>query len=190
MNRRRYSELSDEILMTRIVQGDEQAFNTLYARYERRLYGFFYLRLGEDQAAAEDFTQQAFLKIIERPEAFDPAYCFATWLFTLAGNLVKNEHRRRQRLGQRLAALPAPARMALPADHQALDQQQWDQWLRLALERLNPAQRDCFLLRYQQELSIRDISEIMNCPEGTVKSRIHHALQLLAEQLAGVAHHR
>ena len=86
---------TDEQLMQRMQQGQESAFNALYDRYSQRMYRYFYRMLGQSAEMAHDFTQELFLKIIEQPEAFDTGRRFSTWFYAVAGNLVKNEYRRK-----------------------------------------------------------------------------------------------
>ncbi|MCA0238353.1 MAG: RNA polymerase sigma factor [Bacteroidetes bacterium] len=177
----KYGAATDNALMEAIGRNDEQAFAELYGRYGRRMYRFFYRMLWQDAARAEDFTQELFIKIIERPEAYNVSRPFVTWLYTLAHNLCKNEYRRQVRsLARQNGAQTevAPAYQPENPDQELLEQQ-----LRAALDALPEAQRQCFILRYQEELSVQAIADIVGCPEGTVKSRLHHAIQKLAADM-------
>jgi RNA polymerase sigma-70 factor (ECF subfamily) len=179
-----YTQKTDESLMTLLQKGDEQAFNALYSRYGQRLYRYFYRMLGQDEEQASDFTQELFMKIIEQPEAFDAKRRFATWFYTVAANMVKNEYRRR---GRKPKLQPLPDE-GLPQSNTEqllakLDAPIQRQSLELAVQKLSPKHRECFLLRYQEELSVQQISEIIGCPEGTVKSRLHYAMRTLGKQL-------
>lgn len=167
--------------MQAIAGGEERAFAELYRRYGRRMYRLFYRMLWRDALRAEDFVQELFLKIIERPQAYDPARHFSTWLYTLALNLCRNEYRRQSRspidLPGVFADVEAPV-TAHPAEDPTLELR-----LRAAIDALEEPQRQCFVLRYQEELPVRDIAEIMGCPEGTVKSRLHYALRAVRQSL-------
>ncbi|MEM9847883.1 MAG: RNA polymerase sigma factor [Bacteroidota bacterium] len=180
MIRKNYRKHTDEALMKSVVKGREAAFNELYRRYGDRMYRYFYRMLYQESALAHDFTQNLFLKIIERPDAFNPKYKFSTWFFTVAHNMCKNEYRRRSRL---------PDFQTLPEDFNAtdstfkLEQEQEKAILAQAINQLSPNHRDCFVLRYQQELEVKTISEILDCPEGTIKSRLFYASKKLAETL-------
>jgi RNA polymerase sigma-70 factor (ECF subfamily) len=174
-----FTHYSDEALMRAIVQRNERAFAELYDRYSPRMYRYFYRMLWQDAAKAEDFTQDIFLKIIEKPHFFDPERNFRTWIYSLATNLCKNEYRR-----------PAPVEMNCePLDlwtdtlPEKMDQPLFEQHLRQSIGDLSEAHRQCFVLRYQEEMSVAEIAEIVNCPEGTVKSRLHHALRHVAGQM-------
>lgn len=176
-----YGAATDNALMEAIGQNNEQAFAELYRRYGRRMYRFFYRMLWQDAARAEDFTQELFIKIIERPETYNVSRPFVTWLYTLAHNLCKNEYRRQVRAQTRLdVALPDSTPVYHPENP---DQALLEQQLRTALGALPETQRQCFILRYQEELSVQAIADIVGCPEGTVKSRLHHAIQKLAADM-------
>ena len=180
MLRKNYRKHTDEELMQFIVKGREVAFNELYHRYGDRMYRYFYRMLYQEEALAHDFTQNLFIKIIERPEAFNPQYKFSTWFFTLASNMCKNEYRRRSR---------QPDFQALHEDTSLshmnfrLENEQEKALLQTAISQLEPHHRECFVLRHQQGLDVKVISEILDCPEGTIKSRLYYASKKLAEKL-------
>lgn len=175
-----YDKLSDEVLMARITSGNAQAFNTLYTRYSQRMHAFFSRMLGFNSEKADDFLQELFMKIIEKPEAFDCSRKFSTWLYTVAGNMCKNEYRRMERHPQTNQIPEEPGEDSIP---DRIDFALFRTELQEALARLSPEHRECFVLRYQEELSTKEISEIMDCPEGTVRSRLFYALRRLADQL-------
>jgi len=178
-----YRTHTDSALMQAIARRDEQAFAELYERYGRQMYRFFYRMLWRDAGRAEDFTQELFIKIIERPEAYDPARSFVTWLYTLSHNLCKNEYRRQARSVLHLSRVQPDRETDLPenADQELLEKQ-----LRAAIDALPDVHRLCFILRYQEERSLQEIAEIMACPEGTVKSRVHYAVQKIAADMQHV----
>jgi RNA polymerase sigma-70 factor (ECF subfamily) len=163
-------------------QGDEQAFNVIYERYGAKLYAYFWRMLWQDEAMSEDFTQQLFLKLIENKASYDVSRNFSTWLFTIAANMVKNEYRRKERLAKNNIKTNHPLKTT---DHweYPLDNEFWKSILQQALQQLDEKHRHCFLLRHQEEKSIREISKIIGCPEGTVKSRLYYATKYLAKQL-------
>lgn len=180
----KYVSHTDSALMQAIAQRDEQAFAELYRRYGQRMFRFFYRMLWQDAGRAEDFTQELFVKIIERPEGYHPARPFVTWLYALAYNLCKNEYRRQARAASHFAKIIPPdetIHMSDPVDQQLLEAQ-----LRAWIDALPPAHRQCFVLRFQEELSVQEIAEIVGCPEGTVKSRLHYAVQKLTAGIQGV----
>lgn len=165
--------------MQAIAQRNERAFAELYDRYSPRMYRFFFRMFWRDGAKAEDFTQELFLKIIEKPHLFDPKRNFRTWLYTMASNLCKNEYRR---TAQPNGILEAPVLWEEPLP-EVLDQEIFESCLRNSISQLSESHRQCFVLRYQEELSVLEIAEIVGCPEGTVKSRLYHALRQVSSQM-------
>ncbi|MBC7776675.1 MAG: RNA polymerase sigma factor [Phycisphaerae bacterium] len=174
-----YTDYTDEALMQAIAQRNERAFAVLYERYSPRMYRFFFRMFWKNASKAEDFTQEIFLKIIEKPHLFDTERNFRTWIYTLAYNLCKNEYRRPPPLEitwdePNLWDDPMPEKM---------DKERFEAHLRHSIATLSETHRQCFILRYQEELSVLEIAEIVGCPEGTVKSRLHHALRQVAGQM-------
>jgi RNA polymerase sigma-70 factor (ECF subfamily) len=171
---------TDEALMIAIADRNAEAFAVLYDRYGQRMYRYFYRMLRRDAARSEDFTQDLFLKIIEKANTFRQGYAFKTWVYTIAANMCKNEFRRVHLRENTPLPMPDTSYDYLP---ESLDQQLLESELRSAIDQLEEPHRTCFVLRYQEELSVRDISAIMDCPEGTVKSRLHHALRKVSSRI-------
>ena len=169
--------------MQDMSKGKTQALDELYKRYRERMYYYFYRMLGQDKDKAEDFVQDIFVKLIEKPHLFDPGRKFSTWLYTIASNMCKNEYRRQKIsfFGLEEHSGHIDGNVTIPL---ILDQKIFKKHLAEAIEQLKPSHKICFILRYQEELSIKAISEIAECPEGTVKSRLHHALKQLSGQLS------
>lgn len=170
---------SDETLMRGIARHEERAFAALYDRYSPRMYRFFLRMLARDAAKAEDFTQELFLKIIEKPHLFNPDRNFRTWIYALAYNLCKNEYRRNRPVETEADYLEI-IEENIP---ERIDNELFERDLRASIEQLSAAHHQCFVLRYQEELSVAEIAEIVGCPEGTVKSRLHHAIRQVAGQM-------
>lgn len=178
--------LTDEELMKRIQRGQESAFNALYDRYSQRMYRYFYRMLGQSAEMAHDFTQELFLKIIEQPDAFDTQRRFSTWFYAVAGNLVKNEYRRKAKHPPEGALHEADHTPISMTGFPDLDSAVRKAYIEKAVQALRPHHRECFLLRYQEGLAVQEISEIIDCPPGTVKSRLHYSLKKLNELLSPV----
>ena len=180
---------TDEKLMARIQRGDAAAFDELYTRYSKRMLYYFHRMLGRDEEKAQDFLQDLFFKIVEDPTRFKRGHAFASWLYTVAHNMCKNEYRK---LSVRQIVVNDPDIDlhcgwfdGAYAIEKACDERAFMRALMDELDQLSVDQRTTFLLRHQECRSIREISEILQCPEGTVKSRLHHVTQRLAEKLQG-----
>lgn len=176
--------LTDDELMQRVsCKDDDRAFDLLYRRHERRLMGFFFRQLDRDEALASDFTQDAFMRVWTARDKFTGT-TFRTWLFTIAFNLIKNHirHSVHQQHYEQFLAL----HQAVTEDSkiiETLDEKAFADALRQELERLSPDALLLFSLRFEEELSVPQIAEVMAIPEGTVKSRLHTLTQTLKKKL-------
>ena len=182
--KKKYNQYSDEDLMRFIQKGKEAAFDELYQRFSRRMYFYFYKMLWQNEAKANDFTQELFLKIIEKPESFNTQMKFSTWFYTLANNLCKNEYRKQANRQKAYDKHSIINNQTSTETKVTLDNIVFNEHLNQALEQLPTAHRSCFILRYREELSVKEISKIVGCPEGTVKSRLYYATKKLGEQLS------
>jgi len=184
----RYGKLSDEKLMELIQRGDTSTFDELYHRYSQRLLLYFFRELGGDEQKAQDFLQDAFLKIVEKPDLFDPERKFSTWIFSVAYNMCKNEYRRmevRNVVDNNVDINEMPSH--IDSDYHPvernMDQKAFEKALMAELEKLEDGHRSAFLLRYQQNLTLKEIGDILGCSEGTIKSRLFYTTHKLASRL-------
>lgn len=179
---------TDEKLMERLALRDnEQAFEELYLRYASRFKGFFIRMLSSDATLADDFLQELFLRIYEARNSYRQGKQFSTWAFSMAYNLCKNEYRHREVVeGYLLQQPPIEEKdcCVLPEFESAHDRSIFNKQLRKALSLLTEEQRAAYTLRYEEELSVQEIAEILHCPKGTVKSRLFYALKLLQRSLS------
>ena len=178
-----HQALSDERLMELIVRGDERAFGALYDRYQRKLITYFSRMLWNDRERAQDFLQELFTKIARKPDSYDPSRPFSTWLYSVANNMCKNEYRRE---GTRKAAVP---HRKAETDHvdaihgDGVDRERFRDRLDQELDKLDPDQKATFVMRYQEDMAIKEIAGAFGISEGTVKSRLFYTLKKLAERL-------
>lgn len=172
---------SDEQLMQLVQRGSEPAFNVLYERYSQRLLFFMYKMLHQDEAKAQDLLQDVFLKVVEAPEKFDVQRPFKTWVFTVAANCCRNYFRAQKtaRLANEKLISPNSIEPVTPTQEPIFKEQ-----LQVALGQLSPVYREAFLLKYNEGLSLKEIAMVLDCPLGTIKSRLHGATKKLAQQLA------
>ena len=182
-----YQNKSDEQLMEGIKIGEMQAFDELYLRYSKRLLHFFFRMLNRDTEKAQDFLQDIFLKIVEKPHLFDTQKRFSTWVFTVANNMCKNEYRRLQ-VRQDGSIYVGDFNVTendivLPKIKQQIDSKHFKKMVVEELANMSEVKRSVFLLRYQEQFSVKEISEILHCSEGTVKSRLFYTTKTLAEKL-------
>lgn len=174
---------TDAELMLLLRKGDKEAFSALYDRYADKLVSFFYRMLNKDSEKSQDFMHDLFVKIIENPASFDTNQRFDTWVFHVAFNMCKNEYRKMAVRDEfRGNYMYADHAIDEPSLHR-IDHLKFTEELNENLGMLDERQRSAFILKYQQELSLKDIAEIMDCPEGTIKSRLFYAIKFLSEKL-------
>lgn len=183
--RKNYTEQNDEQLMVLVGEHNSRAFETLYDRYSSALLNYFYRMLWQDREKAEDFMQDLFMKIVNNPLSYNPERPFKTWLYSVANNMCKNEYKKqavRKGSNELLEGREIQGASGLETIL-ALDEKTFNKALTEALEDLDPIQKETFILRFKDEMSIKEISEVFECSEGTVKSRIFYTLKKLAPKL-------
>lgn len=179
---------TDEQLMERFAsRKSEKAFEELYCRYSPRFKGFFMRMLSGDVALADDFLQELFLRIYEARGSYRHGKLFSTWAFSMAYNLCKNEYRHREiveeyRMQQSYTS--EEAHSSSPEYEAVHDRQVFDRQLKRVLAELTDEQRAAYTLRYEEELPLQQIAQILCCPEGTVKSRLYYTLKVLQRSLS------
>ena len=181
----------DQQLVERAQQGDKHAFELLVAKYQRKL-GRLLSRFVRDPAEVEDVTQEAFIKAYRALPSFRGESAFYTWLYRIGINTAKNY----------LVALGRRAPTTTEVDSEEAEGYEEGELLRdirtpesemmtkqiamtvnQAVENLPEELKTAISLREIEGLSYEEIAEIMNCPIGTVRSRIFRAREAIAEKL-------
>lgn len=181
-------EQSDIDVLAEVSAGDIDAYGKIVRRYQGRLYNFVF-RFVSDRETAEDIVQETFLRAFRKREEYRAIANFSTWLFTIAGNLAKSELRRRKRW--RLFSLhrddDSDTGMELPDESMRPDKvaesSLVDVQIQDAIASLPDNYRQVILLRDVEGMSYQEISEIVRCPVGTVKSRVNRARLKLQQKL-------
>ena len=182
--RKTYNNKTDEGLMSLLIKHEQLAFDELYNRYSKPMLNFFFRMLNNDREKAEDLLHDLFLKIIEKPQSFDKSMKFSTWFYTLAGNIVKNEYRKQQiRTNFRSESILVNTN-PVEYNNESLDKSIFNQQLSKELIKVDIDTRTMFDLRFNEEMSIKEIACIFDCPEGTVKSRLFYLTKNLSIKLA------
>lgn len=180
-------ESTDEQLMQFICRGNALAFEILYDRYFRKLAAYAYSFLGNGQQA-EDTVQEVFLKIVENPGQFDLTKRFSTWVYTVTGNACRNVLRNEERRNRILEVNVKPLLNQAHEQGHNLDSGYIRKQVQQVYVGLSEKEKNIFVLRFEQELSIREISEILDIPEGSVKSGLFYLLKKFAGQLKELSH--
>ena len=181
---------NDQLLVERVQQGDKKAFDILVLKYQHKIVNLV-MRYVRDQAEALDITQEAFIKAYRALPKFRGDSAFYTWLYRIAINTAKN-------------FLVAAKRRPLDYDLDLQDPEQYDMQARLketdtpeglllteeirqtvmdAIDALPEDLRTAILLREIEGMSYEEIAETMDCPVGTVRSRIFRAREAVDKRL-------
>ncbi|MCG8699313.1 MAG: RNA polymerase sigma factor [Bacteroidales bacterium] len=176
-----HSEQSDEHLFIGLSNGDTESFDELYHRYHQRLLYYFYRMLGGDQEIAQDFLQELFYKIINKPHLYDSSRKFSTWVFSVAHNMCKNEYRSREI--RKIVVKTENADCYTFEEDDDRDKQQLIDAVFSHLSDFDEIHRTAFLLKYREGLSIDEISDVLELPKGTIKSRLFYTRKKLQEKL-------
>ena len=169
-------------LVRQYLAGRDCAFDQLLGRHNPSLYTFCYY-LSRDADDAEDLCQTAWIQAIRSLPAYRAKGSFRAWLHAIALNLHRGALRRAQ---PETVALDPDCMPARPDDDpsRALERQEEAARLRAAIQRLDPALREPLILHELQGLKYREIAQILGCPIGTVKSRLHRAIAVLRAELS------
>ena len=181
LHRNPYSDMTDESLMAKNQEGDQQAFAMLYDRYSGRMMAYFFRMLWSDRERAADMTQDLFAKLIKYKGSFEQGKRFSTWVYSIARNMCKNEYRHEEIKSRHREAkgdMPDSTSSQVDLDH-SLFKEELDEHLK----NLDQIKRSVFIIRFKQHLSIKEIADVMECSEGTIKSRIFYSLKELAANL-------
>ena len=173
------SVTSDGELIQRAAGGDRSAFEDLYRRYARPVFGFALRRLG-DRGRAEDAVQETFASVWRSAASYKPERGpGAPWLYAVARNAIVD--RARGRTESPTEVPDTPAEGPGPAERA---EQSWVAWrVHRALEELPEREHEVIALAYWSGLSQSEVAEYLGIPLGTVKTRTRSALARLAELL-------
>ncbi len=184
-----YAELGDEELMRRLFHRDKRAFEAIFDKYGDLVYSTA-LRVVRDAHLAEDVSQEIFVRLWRKPQSYVAERGrFLTWLISVTRNRAVDEVRSRGRRQRHETASPEEQERELPAGDSidpALSAQLAEQAriVRAALAELPPEQREIIELAYFGGLTQQEISERLDQPLGTVKTRIRLGMQKLRAALA------
>lgn len=175
---------ADSELLARCRRGSREALHALFVEHRRRVYSVALNFFGGNQAQAEDVTQQVFLKLLTRVEAFRGDAEFTTWIYRITVNACVDETRKLRRFLNLSELFGKAATSNRPGPDEYLDRSQVSSALQVALAGLKPKYRVPILLKYVEGLSYFEIAEVLDTSIGTVSSRIHRGHKLLAGKLA------
>ncbi len=167
----------DGKLVERCLQGDDAAWEAIVTTYARRIYNLCYRYTGRTDEA-EDLTQESFIRIYQNLKTFRPeAGNLVNWILKVARNLIIDHYRQTRRF-QHAAGSEEMETMnhsdeKLPDAHRLVEQSEASRFLRDGLQALSPELKEAVILRDLEGMAYQEIAQLLNVPEGTVKSRIN-----------------
>ena len=185
---------TDEDLLLAVRGGNVESLGVLVSRWEDPLYRFV-SRMVDRPDDARDVCQETFLRILRRSDAFREGARFSTWMYQIALNLCRDRARRRKRWGRVVVGSTTPLSDDAPPRESAapetadthpgtaLEAAERRRAVQRALTRLPNDQREVLLLKEYVGLKFREIAEVLEVPESTVKSRMYAALDAMRASL-------
>lgn len=177
-----------EDLVRRCRAGDGVAWEEIVSSYSRRIFNLAY-RFTSNVAAAEDLTQEVFVRIYKSLDQYDPKQGnLANWLMRLARNLIIDDYRKRQRNPQNSMADTVDnhtfhLRSVGTSAQKEVERRELAGQVQEGIDKLPPDLRTCVILRDIEEMTYKEIVDVLDIPEGTVKSRINRGRIELAKIL-------
>ena len=178
------SKADDTKLIERCMSGDRAAFEALLAEYEKPVFNAAY-RMLNSRDDARDVTQTVFLKVFENLDKFDPKRRFFSWIY----RITLNESINWLSKSKRLQPLQFEARDDGNSPEQAVDSANLSRDVQAALMSIKTDYRTVVVLKHFLGCSYLEISQILDIPEKTVKSRLYSARQLLKDALGQTGRH-
>lgn len=175
---------SDKYLIRQFKKGKAEAFSQIYQHYVERIYRFVFLKtLSKEES--EDITSQVFCRLLEYlVSSSKKIRSLQAFLYQVARNLVNDFYRKQGKWGKELAL---EEEKEVVDDNlkieEKIDQKLTLEGIKSALENLNDNYKDIIILYYLEELSVKEIAEIMEKSEGAVRVLIHRALKELRREL-------
>jgi len=187
--------VADEELMEQFVEGSEEAFDDLVARYAGRITSFVHRQV-LDFAVAEEIAQDTFMAVYRKRETFKAGHKFSGWIYKIAINFCRMHFRKKR---SQVGVVPihetreeeGKALEDVLADdgegpREALSRREAEEKLRQAIAELPRKQRLVFTLSFYDEMTYEEIGRLLGCSPGTVASRKHAAVKKLASKLSKV----
>jgi RNA polymerase sigma-70 factor, ECF subfamily len=165
-------------------EGDREAFRLLFETYKDKVFSIAVYSFGGDQSAANDVSQQIFLKLMTTIGQFRGDSAFTTWLYRLVVNACIDEQRKRRRFLPLGDSVPMSKIEDRRPQEKRFARLEVSESVQAAIKELTPKLRMPILLKYVEGLSYEEIAAVMGCSKGTVASRLNRGHQKLAQRLS------
>jgi RNA polymerase sigma-70 factor (ECF subfamily) len=187
------ADISDRRSLAQGLQRrDPAVLDQLIELYQFRLFRYL-LHLTSHRERAEDFFQETWIRVLERGHQYDGKSKFASWLFTIARNLVIDWQRQKKMQSLDTLTDPAQEQPLQVADtrspsplHVVMSEEQ-DSFVRASVQQLSLIYREVVVLRFHEELQIEEIAQVMQLPVSTVKTRLYRGLEAMRVAMQGGA---
>ncbi len=180
-----FRAVEDADLIRQAARGKVEAYNLLVSRWEKRVYNYL-LRITGNREDALDLAQDVFLKAYQNLKKLDDPGRFAPWLYRIAHNEAYSMFRKRRPETDVEEIEPERTETGILVGGSSVFPMELSLAVSSALGRLTPDQREAVVLKIYQGFKFEEMSEILDCPVSTVKSRLYAALELLKVELAPV----
>jgi len=185
--------ISDEVLVLKFKSGDKNSFRRLVERYQSKVYSIV-LAMIEDKNDADDLSQEVFIKVYRGLTHFKGKSKFFTWLYRITINTCINAQNGRKRrpktiflsypVGERGDPLSTQlSQNTVKSPIEILKNKELGAKIKLAINSLSDELKEAFILREVEDLSYKELSKILQCPEGTIKSRLFRAREEVRKKL-------
>jgi RNA polymerase sigma factor (sigma-70 family) len=172
------AEISDEIIMKRVKEGNLSELSVLFERYHVRLYNFM-LRLTFDRPVSQDLTQNLFYRIIKYRHTFKEDHSFKSWIYQLARNIHVDYCKQQQKSAARYTQVEE-YNENFAAEEERFNEEEYEK-LDRAMARLTPEQKEILVLSRFQGLKYEEISSIRDLSVPAIKVQVHRAIKQLRE---------
>ncbi|MCD8509210.1 MAG: RNA polymerase sigma factor SigW [Bacillus sp. (in: Bacteria)] len=177
-------------IIIEVKKGNQQAYGEIVELYKDKVYQVAYRMIGNVHEA-QDIAQEAFIRAYINLDTFDMNRKFSTWLFRIATNLAIDRIRKKKpdfHLEDQVAGTEDLTYYSQFSSDEVLPEDQvvqleMQEWIQDEIMMLPPKYRTAIILKYMEDLSLKEISEILNLPVATVKTRIHRGREALRKRL-------
>jgi RNA polymerase sigma-70 factor (ECF subfamily) len=182
---RNYSKMTDEILFSRFLRGDQKAFSEIMQRYQGGLYSLIY-QSTKNLSLTEEVFQEVFYKVIHKKDYFDPNSSFKAWIYKICRNTCIDLARKRNKI-------PTHSLLFEESSSETLEQSdtkdplevvsinELKEFLNKAASILPSDQQETFYYKVRSEMTFEEIGEVMDCSINTAKSRFRYAIEKIRE---------
>lgn len=171
--------MNDRKMLRKIFSGEEMSTEQVIHENYEAIYKYIYYHVG-DKEKSQDLTQMVFLKFLEHMECYEEWGKLKNYLYVVAGNTIKDFHKKKQEL----LVESVPDEIQHTLQEQGPEERVLNQmYLTMALEELSEIEREIVILRYYQDLRLKEITQILQMPVSTVRYRLKQAKKQMQEKL-------